>query len=127
MVSVKSDCPSTTTKGNGPESAITTTNAAGESTSTSDSSTSGDKTLNWEVPPSGEPYPDMCLVPGQTLRFKWRPITFSGDNVEKVTKEVYESCTGITNIEMGEIEGTYNFTAEEAGDFYFVCGVEYYI
>ena len=108
--------PTTSTLVNGQES---TTASAGVTTTTSASVTVEDKTLDWVVPE--EPFPDMCLVPGQKLTLQW---SGSWDhNVEKVSEEVYESCTGITNTD-GTKEGSYEFIAEEAGDFYFVCGVK---
>ena len=56
---------------------------------------------------------------GDTVTFKW---SGTAHNVEKVRKDVYNSCDGITKTEGSS--GPFTFKAKKEGTFYFVCGVE---
>merc|ERR1712142_87001 len=62
---------------------------------------------------------NKCVSKGDTVTFKW---SGTNHNVEKVTKDVYDSCDGITETEGSP--GPFTFKAEKKGTFYFVCGVE---
>ena len=56
-------------------------------------------------------------VPGETLTFEWE----GGHNVERVSEEGYEDCSGFKSDE--PTAGPFEFKTSTAGTYYFVCGV----
>ena len=57
------------------------------------------------------------LLPGETLTFDWN----GGHNVERVSQEGYENCSGFKSDEA--VKGPFEFKTSTAGEYYFVCGV----
>ena len=54
---------------------------------------------------------------GEKLTFEWD----DGHNVEEVTKEGYEDCSGFDSDEA--VAGPFDFQTSREGTYYFVCGV----
>ena len=59
---------------------------------------------------------NFCVL-GETLTFEWE----DGHNVERVSEEGYEDCSGFKSDE--PVEGNFDFKTSTAGTYYFVCGV----
>merc|ERR1712018_498264 len=75
---------------------------------------SADQTIEWTI--TGEAF-DACIKPGEKLTFQWD----QGHNVERVSEEGYEACSGFKSDE--PTEGNFEFKTSTAGTYYFVCGV----
>merc|ERR1712227_769897 len=75
---------------------------------------SADQTLEWTI--TGEPF-EVCLQPGEKLTFEWE----DGHNVERVSEEGYEDCSGFKSDE--PVPGPFDFKTSTEGTYYFVCGV----
>merc|ERR1712051_106985 len=70
--------------------------------------------IEWTI--TGEPF-EVCILPGETLTFEWD----NGHNVERVSQEGYEDCSGFKSDE--PVEGPFEFSTSTEGTYYFVCGV----
>merc|ERR1712203_17070 len=71
--------------------------------------------VEWKA---GSKLADLCIAPGDSVTFLWQG---SHHNVEKVTKEGFDNCTGFTST-AGKA-GPDTKTLEKTGIHYFACGV----
>ena len=59
----------------------------------------------------------MTSTAGETLTFQWE----DGHNVERVSQEGYDTCSGFKSSE--PVAGPFDFKTSTPGTYYFVCGV----
>ena len=92
-------------------------------------SVNGDQTIQWTI--TGEPF-QACIRPGEVRTWSGRSyhyvlgekLTFEwagGHNVERVSQEGYEECSGFKSDKA--VAGPFDFKTSTSGTYYFVCGV----
>merc|ERR1719187_716975 len=74
--------------------------------------------IEWVI--TGSPLPARCVRPGQPVTFVWPDDPHSRHNVAQVSKEVYESCNGISKTTPASPPIT---GSAGVGTYYFVCGI----